>query len=38
MMPNRQPLLGKLRQQSPLNFHVDFWEVIVIACVPADIF
>jgi hypothetical protein len=38
MMPNRKPLIEKLEQQSPLNFRVDFWEAIVIACVAADIF
>ena len=38
MMPNRKPLIEKLEQLSPLNFRVDCWEGIVIACIPADIF
>ena len=37
-MLNHKLLIYKLEQQSPLNVRVDFWEAIVIACIPADIF
>ena len=38
IMPNRKPLIEKLELKTLLNLRVDFWEAIVIACIPADIF